>query len=337
MKPGRVTVVVPTLAGDRRLLDCLASLEGQTLPEVTVVVVDNSGCGRIHTTGAARYRFRLIENKANVGFGAAVNQGFWLAPAEYMAVLNDDAVAEPCWLEEMVKALDVSPKAGMAAGRIRLAGTGRLDSAGMLMAGDGSSKQRGHGTADDGFAEAGEALLPSGCAAVYRREMLDEAGLFEEDFFLYCEDTDLGLRGRWAGWHCLYVPTALVDHAYSQSSGAASARKAWFVERNRLRLAVRCLPLSSLLAAPFYAIVRYFWHAAGLFTGQGKAAEFRTAGGSGLQLPWLVLKAHLDLVRHLPTLLRQRARIASTRRISVAEFKQVLKRHSIKVREVAAL
>lgn len=302
-----------------------------------MVVVDNSGCGRIHTTGAARYRFRLIENKANVGFGAAVNQGYRLAPAEYLAVLNDDAVADPRWLEEMVKALEANPKAGMAAGRIRLAGTGRLDSAGMLMAGDGSSKQRGHGTPDDGFAEAGEALLPSGCAAVYRREMLDEAGLFEEDFFLYCEDTDLGLRGRWAGWSCVYVPTAVVDHAYSQSSGAASARKAWFVERNRLRLAVRCLPLSCLLMAPFYAVVRYFWHAAGLFTGQGKAAEFRTAGGSGLQLPWLVVKAHLELLWNLPALLRQRARIAATRRISTAEFKKVLKRHAITVREVAAL
>jgi GT2 family glycosyltransferase len=147
----------------------------------------------------------------------------------------------------------------------------------------------------------------------------------------------LGLRGRWAGWNCLYVPTAIVDHAYSQSSGAASARKAWFVERNRLRLAVRCLPLSCLLMAPFYALVRYFWHAAGLFTGQGKAAEFLTAGGSGRQLPWLVVKAHLDLLRSLPELLRQRAQIARTRRISTAEFKKALKRHAITVREVAAL
>ncbi len=302
-----------------------------------MVVVDNSGCGRIHGLGAARHRFRLIENKANLGFGAAVNQGFRLVPSQYLAVLNDDAVADPQWLEEMVKALDGDPRAGMAAARIRLTGTGRLDSAGMLIAGDGSSKQRGHGTPADGFAEPGEALLPSGCAALYRREMLDEVGLFEEDFFLYCEDTDLGLRGRWAGWTCVYVPTAVVDHAYSQSSGAASARKAWFVERNRLRLAVRCFPLSSLLLAPFHATLRYFWHLVDLFAGSGKAAEFRTGGGSGLQLPWLVLKAHIDVLLHLPSLLRQRAHIAATRRLTSAEFGDLLKRHSISVRAVASL
>lgn len=328
---------MPTLAGDRRLLDCLASLEAQSLPQVEVVVVDNSGCGRIHGLDAGRYRFRLIENKTNVGFGGAINQGFRLAPAEYLAVLNDDAVADPRWLEEMVKVLDEDQRAGMAAARIRLAGTGRLDSAGMLVAGDGSSKQRGHLAAPEEFGEPGEALLPSGCAALYRREMLDEVGLFEEDFFLYCEDTDLGLRGRWAGWTCRYVPEALVDHAYSQSSGAASMRKAWFVERNRLRVAVRCFPSSSLLIAPFCAVWRYVWHLAGMFSGQGKAAEFREAGGSGLQLPWLVAKAHLDLMVHLPGLLRQRARIASKRRLSAAQFRALLKRHSISGRAVASL
>lgn len=328
---------MPTLAGDRRLLDCLASLEAQTLQGVRVVVVDNSGSGRIHGLGAARYRFRLIENKANTGFGGAVNQGFRLAPADYLAVLNDDAVADPRWLEEMVKTLDAAPRAGMAAARIRLAGTGKLDSAGMLIAGDGSSKQRGHLAPPEQFGEPGEALLPSGCAALYRREMLDEVGLFEEDFFLYCEDTDLGLRGRWAGWHCLYVPSALVDHAYSQSSGAASHRKAWFVERNRLRLVVRCFPLSSLLLAPSYTVWRYFWHAAGLFSGQGKAAEYRAAGGSGLSLPWLVLKAHLDLLAHLPALLRQRAAIQRTRKLKASEFRALLRRFSISGKAVAAL
>ena len=76
--------------------------------------------------------------------------------------------------------------------------------------------------------------MPSGSAALYRREMLEEIGLFDESFFLYCEDTDLGLRARWAGWECLYVPDAMVEHRYSHSAGKASALKAYYVERNRL-------------------------------------------------------------------------------------------------------
>ena len=87
-----------------------------------------------------------------------------------------------------------------------------------------------------------DALLPSGSAALYRRKMLDEIGLFDETFFLYCEDTDLGLRARWAGWECVYVPGAVVEHRYSHSAGRASPLKAYYVERNRLYTAIKNLP-----------------------------------------------------------------------------------------------
>lgn len=333
----RVTVVVPTLAADPRLLECLASLEAQTLPNVQVVVVDNSGTGAIHRLGAARFRFRLIENRANAGFGAAVNQGWRLVPAEYCAVLNDDAVADSRWLEMLVDAMERRSDAGMAASRIVKRDGMGLDSAGMLIARDGSSKQRGHGQSPEMYGSAEDVLLPSGCAALYRDAMLQQTGLFDEEFFLYCEDTDLGLRGRWAGWSCLYVPEAKVRHGYSQSSGAASELKAWFVERNRIRLCLRCLPLTWLAAAPVCSAVRYAWHLVTMVEGRGKAAEFREAGGAGWRLPWLVLKAHLDSLNALPRLLRQRAAISSTRKITPNQFKALLRDHSISLRSIASL
>jgi len=332
-----VTVVVPTLAGDAALLECLASLESQTLAGIQVVVVDNSGGGRARRLGADRFGFRLIENKVNVGFGAAINQGFRLMPARYLATLNDDAVADPRWLETMVQELEKQPNAGMGAPRIVMAGTQRLDSAGMLLARDGSSKQRGHGETDERYLDTVEVLLPSGCAALYRGAMLDEIGLFDEDFFLYCEDTDLGLRGRWAGWTCIYTPDAVVEHRYSGSAGRASELKAFLVERNRLRMTVRCLPWDWLLANALWASERYFWHAAFMFRGKGKASEFRASGGSGLKLPWLVAKAHADLLLSLPRLLGERRQIARTRRMTSSAFKDLLARHSIPLRQVAAL
>jgi hypothetical protein len=116
-----------------------------------------------------------------------------------------------------------------------MAGCGTLDSAGMLIAADGSSKQRGHGQDAAKFAAMTEALLPSGSAALYRRKMLDEIGLFDELFFLYCEDTDLGLRARWAGWECGYVPGAIVEHQESSvhhvGSRAADDPGALFLAR----------------------------------------------------------------------------------------------------------
>ncbi len=119
-------------------------------------------------------------------------------------------------------ALEQRPDAGMCASQVRLFGEARLDSAGMLVARDGSSKQRGHGRPPEDFPVTEETLFPSGSAALYRRAMLDEIGGFDDDFFLYCEDTDLGLRARWAGWKCLYVPQAVVEHHYSHSAGRAS-------------------------------------------------------------------------------------------------------------------
>ncbi len=326
---------MPTLAADSKLLECLASLEAQTWKGFETVVVDNSACAAIHRLGAARYRFRLIENAGNAGFGEAVNQGYRLRPATYLAVLNDDAVAHPGWLEALVGALEADPSAGMAASRILLYGTELLDSAGLGIARDGSSKQVGRMRPAATQGKPREALIPSGCAAMYRDKMLEQVGVFESSFFLYCEDTDLALRGHWAGWRCLYVPDAVVEHHYSASAGRASAAKAYFVERNRLRMMVRTFPVSWLVAAPFYSVLRYGLHLLAAVGGRGKAGEFRSSGQPFWLLPWTVLKAHAALVASLPSLLSQRAAIRRNRKSSPAELKRRLAQHRISLREVA--
>ena len=329
-----VTVVVPTLAAGDALADCLRSLETQTFDRFEVVVVDNSGTRRAQVEDA---RARVIANPSNAGFGAAINQAFRATEAPYLVTLNDDAVAHPHWLERLVAAAEARPQAGMCASEVRLAGSDRLDSAGMLVAADVSSKQRGHGQASSAFAQHKDALLPSACAALYRRKMLDEIGLFDEKFFLYCEDTDLGLRARWAGWECAYVPGAVVEHRYSHSAGRASPLKAYYVERNRLYTAIRNIPFSILIRAPFASLARYLWHAFSLLEKRGKAAEFQQAGYSAALLPWLVLRAHLSALVHLPRLLAARRRIRATARLTPREFQELLAAHSIALRQVAAL
>jgi GT2 family glycosyltransferase len=338
----KVTVAVPTLAGGETLADCLRSLESQTLNDFEVVVVDNSGSGRAAVSGD---RVRLIVNQRNAGFGEAVNQAFRSSDAPYLATLNDDAVAHPRWLASLVEDADAHPKAGMFASQVRMADSiadprdakVELDSAGMLIAADGSSKQRGHGQTPETFAKSIETLFPSGSAALYRREMLDRIGNFDGSFFLYCEDTDLGLRARWAGWECRYVPEAVVEHRYSQSAGRASGLKAYYVERNRLYTILKNFPLGLLLRAPFASVARYFWHLVSLVSGEGKAAEFRDAGQSAALLPFLVFRAHAVALLRLPRLLRERRSIFKTRRITPREFEQLLAQHSISVRRVAAL
>ncbi|MEO8129330.1 MAG: glycosyltransferase family 2 protein [Bryobacteraceae bacterium] len=331
-----VTVVIPTLTADDTLVECVRSLEAQSRRDFEVIIVDNSGQQLVRRRKAAGERATVIENTVNAGFGGAINQAFHQSSAPFLATLNDDAVADPNWVASLMAAVEKRPDVGMWASQVRLFPSGKLDSAGMLVSGDGSSKQRGHLGNPTEYGELEEALLPSGSAALYRRKMLEEIGLFDEDFFLYCEDTDLGLRARWAGWKCLYVPAAIVDHHYSHSAGRVSSLKAYYVERNRLFAALKNFPLSMLLAAPGYAAVRYFWHVAMMFQGKGAAAEYRQSG-SGLTLLWLVLKAHAAAIGRLPALLRQRRQIRKNARMTAAEFSKLLAAYSISPRQVASL
>ncbi len=266
-----------------------------------------------------------------------MNQAIRASEAPYVAALNDDAEADPVWLEKLVAAAEARPRAGMFASEVRLAETGMLDSAGMLIAADGSSKQRGNGQPPEKFAKLKDALCPSGSAALYRRKMLDEIGLFDETFYLYCEDTDLGLRGRRAGWECAYVAGATVRHRYSHSAGRASPLKAYYVERNRLYTAIKNLPFGMLLKAPFYAAARYFWHVVSMLEGRGKVAEFRQAGYSAALLPFLVLRAHASALVRLPHLLSERRKIRAAARLSTREFGTLLSEYSIAIRQVADL
>ncbi len=336
MREIRVSVIIPTISADLRLSECLESLTLQSQRDFEVIVVDNSGRGLVRQKGLAG-NARVIENSVNAGFGEAINQGTRSSTAPYVATLNDDAVPRPDWLEALLAAIERRPDVGMCASQVRLFGEYRLDSAGMLIAQDASGKQRGHGRLPEDFPVVEETLFPSGSAALYRRALLEETGGFDASFFLYCEDTDLGLRARWAGWKCLYVPAAVVEHHYSHSAGRASPVKAYYVERNRLFTLAKNFPAGMLLAAPFAALERYLWHAWYLLQGRGSAARFRAEGNAGPKMLWYVLRAHGALLGALPRLWRQRREIRAGARITPAVFRRLVRSHSISARRVAAL
>ncbi len=301
------------------------------------MVVDNSAKQLAREAGAARFGAVILEQKENTGFGAAVNAGFRHSRAPLLATLNDDAVAHPDWLVELVAAADAHPDAGMFASQVLMADDGRLDSAGMLVCGDGTSKQRGHTEPPERFSQIEEVLLPSGSAALYRREMLDEIGMFDEDFFLYCEDTDLGLRARWAGWKCMYIPRAQVDHGYSTTAGRASPLKAYYVERNRLCVLFKNYPAGMVMRAPGETLARYMWHCVAVLQHRGTAARFTEGNHGMLELAFIVARAHVAVAFRAWSIWRERRAIRKTARLSAEEFRAMLAQYWISVRQVAAL
>jgi len=331
------TVVIPTLSADRKLEECLTALGRQTRRDFEVIIVDNGGKGLVRCGAGWRSGARVIEPGRNVGFGAAINLGFHQSRAAYLATLNDDAVVHAEWLDKLVAAAEEHPDAGMFASQVRFYGEEHLDSAGMVIGRDGSSKQRGHLFPSAEFDREEEVLLPSASAALYRRRMLEEIGLFDEDFFLYCEDTDLGLRARRAGWKCIYVPQAVVEHHYSHSAGRASPLKAYYVERNRLFVLAKNFPARMLWAAPFATLARYWWHLRSIALGRGTAAQFRREGNSGLRLMLIVMQAHWGLLRAARGLWRKRRAIQREAKVPAADFRALLRAHLIPTRRVAEL
>src|SRR5581483_2170517 len=149
----------------------------------------------------------------------------------------------------------------------------RIDKAGHLIYPDGQNRGRGSGARDQGqFDCLEEALWPDGCAAMYRKSMLQQIGAFDEDFFAYGDDAELGLRARIAGWRCLYVPEAVVRHHRGSTFVLGSARHLVLIERNRVLLAAKLVPWRLLWLNPFYYAARLISGAWAANQGAGEAA-----------------------------------------------------------------
>jgi len=327
-------IAIPTVNAGEPLDSCLKALERQTFQDFEVIVIDNGGTVNPATSSA--FPLRIIRPGHNTGFGAAINLAIRASSSPLIACLNDDAEPEPGCLEALVLACGPVPgkdaRVGMYAPLIRMRDTGLIDSAGMQIALDGSSRQRGHGLAPERFAESDEVLFPGGCCALYRRAALAETGLFEESFFLYCEDTDLGLRLQRHGWTCRYVPDARVTHRYSASAGSFSALKARLVERNRVRVAVRNFPLALLILLPVFSAVRYFWQFVAVLERRGAASSFVSSGNSPVSILRLLAGVWLESLRELPSLLRQRRGIAENARTPIGAL---LMKYRIPLRDLA--
>ena len=330
----RASVVIPTLQGGDSLWRCVQALEAQTFTAFEIVIVDNSGRG-VAREAAQSSRVRLIENAHNIGFGEAINQGAAASDADYICTLNDDAYAQPGWLAALIAAADADPGVGACASLILLEGRGgAIDSAGLGIYPDGTAKQLGRGSKPTDYSVAQDALMPSGCAALYRRSMLEQIGGFDGEYFLYGEDSDVGLRTRLAGWKCLLERRAVVSHDYSGSAGRASRLKAFYVERNRLFTVLKLFPLSCWLAMPFYAFRRYWAHWRAASSDSGLAGEFGRR-----ESPWrlvlIVLQAHAAALAALPRLWSLRRQFRRHKKLTSSQFRSLLNQHRITAREIA--
>jgi GT2 family glycosyltransferase len=284
----------------------------------------------------ARFAVELIQNETNRGFCAGNNQGILRASGEYVALLNNDAVASPQWVSSLLRAFAGGPDVGMAASKIVSFENPRIiDKAGHLIYPDGQNRGRGSGEVDCGqYDRVEEVLWPDGCAAMYRKSMLDEIGGFDEDLFAYGDDAELGLRARIAGWRCVYVPSAVVRHHRGATLGLQSRRRLELIERNRVLLAIKHFPLSLLWLNGFFFAARLlagFWSG---IRGQGEAARFPGIQGKFLIAAALV-KGDFEAIAMIPSTLRKRRAMRPLRKLSSKQVRDLLFQYRIPLKALS--
>lgn len=295
MNRPEVSVVVPHLAGGEILTACLAALEGQSFRDFETILVDNGSADGSVPDAARRFPgVRVLRRERNYGFAGAANAGLASARGRLLAFLNDDVVLEAGWLEKLAGAMAADSAAGAAAGKLLFPGEPRrVASAGNYLLPTGFGRDRGVGEPDSAeFDLPGEVFWASGAACLVRREVFARVGGWDEDFFCYLEDTELGLRARRAGFRCLYVPEAVGIHRGGASASAA-ARSA-FCARNAVYTVLKSFP-GRLALRHLPAVAGAHLRALAYLARQG---EFRR-----------VFRIERDLAVNFPLMLRKRRQI----------------------------
>ena len=299
-----VSVVIPNWNGREFLSQCLDALRAQTFKDFQVVVVDNGS-----TDGSAAFvqieypEIQVIALSANLGFSRAVNIGIRSTSSPYVALLNNDTEADPYWLEALLEALEDNPQVGFCASKMLFHNDRtRINSAGLFFRIDGVGRDIGFGQEDSAwFRQRREVFGACGGAAIFRRTMLDDVGLLDEDFYAYGEDLDLSFQAQLKGYKCLYVPEAIVYHHGSATFGQASEQAVFYGSKNMVNVIVKNMP-SALLR-------RYLLR---VLMAQAYQVVYFTAKGRGKA----VLRGKLAAMRELRKMLAKRREILRTRRVS---------------------
>jgi hypothetical protein len=251
-----ISVIVLNYNGRGFLNGCLTSLASQTYSDFEVIVVDNGSRDGSPEYIEENYPWvRLAKNDENLGFAGGTNVGIRAAKGEFIITLNNDSRADSRFIEELIKPM-ADPEVGVCAAKM-LFPDGRINSAGICISRSGAAWDRGMFEPDRGQYEFMEEVFGA-CAgaALYRREMLDEIGLFDEDFFLYLEDVDLAFRARLAGWKCIYVPGARVIHHHGGTAGVGSDLAVYYGNRNIVWYPIKDFPFRLLITSLPFIVAR---------------------------------------------------------------------------------
>lgn len=310
----KISVVVPNWNGAEFLADSLRSIENQSL-EADIIVVDNGSTDdSINIIEKSFPKVILLKNSVNLGFSGGVNIGINYAlenGSEYIALFNNDAIAEPDWLDKLMKRMVSDEKIGVVTCKFKRFDKKHFDSTGDFYTTRGVPFPRGRNLEDKGqFDVAGPVFSASGGASLFRSKTLNEVGLMDERFFAYIEDVDLGFRTQLAGWEVWYEPEAVAYHRVSATTSkmvSSFSRYHWI--KNFLMTYTKNMP--TLL----------YWKYFPLFIFQYLRYGISSIVRGGF---WAYLRSTARFIVLLPGVLKDRHLIQKKRRVTAKQIDELL-------------
>lgn len=303
-----VSVIIPTWNGKHHLEQCLPSLAKQTYHPFEIIVVDDASQDDTLAWLSKNWAtVRVVAKPVNQGFASGINSGLAVVKGELIALLNNDTEAEPDWLEQLVKVMQKHPQAGMVASKLKLwDDRTRIHSAGDYYTVSGRPGNRGVWQVDGEEWQKEEWIFsPCAGAALYRRDLFESIGGFDERFGSYLEDIDLAWRAQLAGFGCRFAPKAIVYHRVSATGGGTFA--SYLNGRNWIYVLIKDVPTS---------ILRRYWLA--ILGEQAKVAldAMRAWRGAAARAR---LRGQLAGLLALPKLLRWRRHTQKQRAPQVSD------------------
>jgi GT2 family glycosyltransferase len=290
-----ISVVVVNYNGRHLLEDCFRSLTQQSYRNYEIILVDNGSKDDSISFMKEHYpNVRIVQLSSNIGFAGGTNAGIKEAKGEYLLTLNNDTCVFSDFMEKLIQPMMREPAVGMCASKM-ISPDKKINSTGICISRSGAAWDRGGFEQDNGqYDHEEEVFGPCAGAALYRKTMLDEIDLFDEDFFLFMEDVDLAFRARLAGWKCIYTPEARVIHKHGGTAGYQSDLSIYYGNRNLVWYVVKNFPPRTLLLSSPWIITRncadipYYF-----IRGKGHA----------------VIRAKIDMVKGLLSMARKRRNI----------------------------
>ena len=255
-----LTVIIPNFNGKHILKKCIDSLNNQNC-SIKIIIVDNAS-----EDGSAEYiaekypEILLIQNKTNLGFSKAVNQGIKYSNTDYFLLINNDVVLESNCIINLIKCINKDKNIfAVASKMIQYDDKSKLDDAGDEYTLLGWTKKVGEGKSTLKYSTEREIFSACAGAAIYRRKIFNEIGYFDENFFAYMEDVDISYRARIYGYKCIYCPHAMVYHVGSATSGSKyNSFKIRLAARNNVYVPYKNMPWPQLLINMIFLLIGYF-------------------------------------------------------------------------------